>query len=402
MKILVVNCGSSSIKYKLIRMPKEELMVSGLLERIGESEGRLTQTIGEHQRTIDCRIEDHRAGMQFIVETLLADEHRPIRDISEIVGVGHRVVHGGEQFVQSVLIDDEVIAAIDAVKDLAPLHNPPNLTGIRAAKELLPNVPHVAVFDTSFHQTMPDYAYLYALPYNLYKDHQIRRYGFHGTSHRYVAGKTAKVMGRKLEEINIITCHLGNGCSMTAIRRGKSIDTSMGMTPLEGLVMGTRCGDIDPAITFFLSDVAGMDLAAIDRVYNKKSGLLGLSGTSNDMRDIVDQSRNGNDRCRLALEIFVYRVRKYIGSYMAALGRTDAVTFCGGIGENAVFVRKLICQELEPLGIRLDDVRNNDAAAHRGFISTEDSPVKLVVIRTNEEIMIARDTAAVAFGIKAE
>ena len=402
MKVLVVNCGNSSIKYRLIDMRDEKLLVKGLLERIGEAGSNLTQEIDDDRRTFQRDIADHHAGFGFIIEELLADEHCPIRDISEIAAVGHRVVHGAERFVESVLIDGEVIKGIEDVQSLAPLHNPPNLTGIRAARELLPGVPHVAVFDTAFHQTMPDYAFMYALPYELYSKHRIRRYGFHGTSHRYVTDKAAKALHKDVHEANLITCHLGNGCSMAAVRGGKSVDTTMGLTPLEGLVMGTRCGDIDPAITFFLAQRAGMELANIDAIYNKKSGLLGISGSSNDMRDIAGKAAKGDDRARLALEMFAYRVRKYIGAYLAALGRTDAVVFAGGIGENSAIQRQLICQGLEGLGIKFDKGRNGDPAAHGGFFSTDDSPVKLMVIPTNEEIMIARDTVTVAFGAAAK
>ncbi len=398
MNILVVNCGSSSIKYRLIDMSNEKLLAKGLLERIGERTSVLTQEINEHKRTVEGAIADHDAGMRFLMDSLLSDEKCPIKDISEIAAVGHRVVHGAEAFVASVRIDEKVIRAIEDVQELAPLHNPPNLTGIRAAMKLMPDVPQVAVFDTSFHQTMPDYAFMYPLPYAYYREHRIRRYGFHGTSHRYVTDKAAKVLGKPVGETNVITCHLGNGCSMAAVRGGKSVDTTMGLTPLEGLMMGTRCGDVDPAITFFLSRNMGMTLDEIDKVYNKKSGLLGISETSNDMRDISGKAKDGDARARLALEMFTYRVRKYIGAYMAVLGRTDAVVFAGGIGENCAIARQLICQGLEGLGIRFDPKRNENPKASRGLVSTDDSTVKLIVILTNEEIMIARDTVAVAFG----
>ena len=400
MKVLVVNCGSSSIKYRLFDMPQEKLLAKGLLERIGERSSLLTQEIDSDKRTVECNIADHDSGMEFIVKTLLSDAHCPIRDVTEIAAVGHRVVHGAERFVQSVLIEESVIKGIEDVQGLAPLHNPPNLMGIRAAIRLLPGVPQVAVFDTAFHQTMPDYAFMYALPYEFYRKHRIRRYGFHGTSHRYVTDKAAKVLGKDVSQVNLITCHLGNGCSMAAVRGGKSVDTTMGLTPLEGLIMGTRCGDIDPAITFFLAEHAGLDLAKIDQIYNKKSGLLGVSESSNDMRDIADKASKGDPRARLALQMFTYRIRKYIGAYMAVLGRTDAVVFAGGIGENCAIGRQLICEGLEGLGIKFDPVRNQNPKACRGLVSTDDSPVKLIVILTNEEIMIARDTVAVAFGSK--
>ena len=400
-KVLVVNCGSSSIKYRLIEMPDETLLAKGLLERIGESSSRLTQEIGDRKRAVDGCVADHEAGFELIVRTLLADERCPIDDLSEIAAVGHRVVHGGERFVASALLDDEVIGAIEEVQDLAPLHNRPNLAGIRAAQKRLPHVPHVAVFDTAFHQTMPEQAYLYALPSRLYSRHRIRRYGFHGTSHRYVVDKAARALGKRPDEVNLITCHLGNGCSMTAVERGKSIDTTMGMTPLEGLVMGTRCGDIDPAITFFLVEQAGLSLKEIDRIYNKESGLLGLSETSNDMRDIVDKAHAGDRHARLALNKFAYRVRKYIGAYFAVLGGADAILFGGGIGENAPEIRSRTCKDLAWAGVKLDNERNRHLAQNEMRISADDSPVEVWVIPVDEGAVIASETAKLLNGRQA-
>jgi len=398
MKILVVNCGSSSIKYQLLEMATEEVLAQGLLERVGLPEGILTHKQGKEQKQVRRAVRNHEAGMQLIVETLTSGPDSPIRNVAEISAVGHRVVHGGEDFVQSVLVTDPVIRVIERNQDLAPLHNPPNLTGLRAAMKLLPGVPNVAVFDTAFHQTVPEHAYTYALPHEFYTKHRIRRYGFHGTSHRYVALQAAKLLGKPPQKANLITVHLGNGCSMTAVREGKSVDTSMGMTPLEGLVMGTRSGDIDPAIPFFLASKLGVDLTAIDGTLNKKSGLLGVSGVSSDMREIIAAADQGNARATLALRIFAYRVKKYIGAYAAALGQLDAVVFTGGIGENCVPVRAMSCENLGTLGIEIDQEKNRSVAGTDADISTASSRVRVLVVRTNEELMIARDTRAVVEG----
>ena len=397
MKVLVVNCGSSSIKYQLIEMDTETVLAQGLLERIGQNDARLTQRQRDDRKVIDKPVPDHDQGMTLIFESLTHNEYGPLRDTGEIDAVGHRVVHGGEDFIASVLVDDEVIEAITRNQDLAPLHNPPNLTGIHAVTKLLPGVPNVAVFDTAFHQTIPSHAYTYALPYEFYTKHRIRRYGFHGTSHRYVAACAVEVLGKKPEDVNLITVHLGNGCSITAVRGGKSVDTSMGLTPLEGLVMGTRCGDIDPAIIFFLAQIDGMDLATIDQTVNKKSGLLGISGVSNDMREVIDAADAGNERAQLALRIFAYRVRKYVGAYYAALGRLDAIVFTGGIGENSDRIRTMSLEGMEPLGIVVNESKNADARKLGPDVSTADARVRVLVIPTNEELMIARDTVKVAF-----
>ena len=395
MLVLVINCGSSSIKYQLFRTKDFSVPAKGLLERIGEADSALHHEAGGAKHTLKRHIGDHAAGLALILQTLVDPSLGVMKSIAEIKAVGHRVVHGGEKFVESTLVTDEVIDAIKRFSDLAPLHNPPNLTGILAARTAMPDVPHVAVFDTAFHQTMPREAFTYALPYELYEKYGVRRYGFHGTSHRYVTLRAAEMLGRPLDDTNVITCHLGNGCSITAVRGGKSVDTSMGLTPLEGVVMGTRSGDIDPAITFFLAD-KGYTIDQINAMYNKKSGLLGLSGVSNDMRSVKEASDKQNDCAALALEVFAYRVKKYIGAYKATLGRVDAVVFTGGIGENAMFMREMITRGLEPLGIAIDVAKNAGTRAKAADISTPESPTRILVIPTNEEKMIAEDTKVIA------
>jgi acetate kinase len=395
MKVLVVNCGSSSIKYQLLEMDTEQVLAQGLLERIGLPKGVLTHRRDGGKEKISVAVPDHESGMELIVKTLTGGESPVIRAISEIAAVGHRVVHGGEDFVESVLVTNEVIRVVERNCDLAPLHNPPNLTGIRAAMKLLPGVPNVAVFDTAFHQTVPEHAYVYALPYELYSRHRVRRYGFHGTSHRYVTLQAAKLLGKRPDEADLITVHLGNGCSMTAVKAGRSVDTSMGLTPLEGLVMGTRSGDIDPAIVFFLARKENIGLAQVDDMLNKRSGLLGVSGVSSDMREVVAAAESGNARAKLALEIFAYRVKKYIGAYAAALGRLDAVVFTGGIGENCAAVRAKACENLDAIGIRIDPARNDSPGAGDVDVSMRQSRVRVLVIPTNEELMIARDVVSV-------
>jgi len=392
MKILVINCGSSSIKYQFLGMEKEEKLAEGLIEKIGEAHPFLSHQTGKGiiRREVDAP--NHRQGLRLIIDLLLEGSEGVIKDLSEISAVGHRVVHGGDAFIESTLIDGEVMQTIKRCATLAPLHNPPNLAGIEAAMDLLPNVPQVAVFDTAFHQTMPEEAYVYPLPYEFYEKYGIRRYGFHGTSHRYVAQRAAQILGKDLRDLKIITCHLGNGCSITAVDRGKSVDTSMGFTPLEGLPMGTRCGDIDPSIIFFIAEKENLSFAEVNNILNRKSGLLGISGISNDVREIRREAERGNYRARLALEILAYRVKKYIGAYAAVLGGVDAIVFTAGIGENAGYVRSRICQGLEFLGIQLDENRNKDPVKWRGIISAENSQVKVLVIPTREELMIARDT----------
>lgn len=393
LNILVVNCGSSTVKYQLFRMEDEdryEVMAKGIVERIGISGSRLEHHSGSRDFVDERPIANHRVALELVITALTSGEACVLSSVREIDAVGHRVVHGGEKFTGSALITEEVLAAIRACADLAPLHNPPNILGIEACQELMPGVPQVAVFDTAFHGTLPEYAYIYAIPYEYYEKYRIRRYGFHGTSHRYVAERAAKMMGRDLAELRLITCHMGSGVSFAAIRYGKSIDTSMGFTPLEGLVMGTRCGDIDPAIVFFLMEKEGLSAKQVEEILNKKSGVLGISGISSDTRDIEDAALH-NHRARLTLEIIAYRAKKYIGAYYAILGGLDGLVFTAGIGENSPYIRKSICSGLEHLGIFIDDERNT-VRRKEAFISRDDSPVKVMVIPTNEELMIARDT----------
>ncbi|RKY74979.1 MAG: acetate kinase [Candidatus Latescibacterota bacterium] len=393
MNILVLNCGSSSIKYKLFDMPDGGELAGGLLERIGEETSLLSHRAGGRKVRVEGKVADHREGLKWVVEALLHPEHGTIGGPSEIDAVGHRVVHGGERFTGSVLITPEVLDAVREFISLAPLHNPPNLMGIEAARELLPDVPQVAVFDTAFHGTMPRYAYLYAIPYEYYENYHIRRYGFHGTSHRYVTLRAAQILGRPSEELKLITCHLGNGCSMAAVKGGRSVDTSMGFTPLEGLVMGTRSGDVDPAVIPFLARAEGMSADEVEEVLNKRSGLLGLSGVSNDMREVERASEAGDERAKVALEVFAYRVKKYIGAYVAVLGGLDALVFTAGIGENSYKMREMICEGLEVFGIALDHERNRRTVGRKeGDISREGSPVRVLVVPTDEELLIAKDT----------
>ncbi len=391
MRVLVVNCGSSSIKYQLYEMPDKRVISKGLVERIGEDNAALEHHDAGEDHRLERPIADHEEGMALILETLTGS-NGALESAEELDAIGHRVVHGGEEFTGSVLITPEVIASIERFADLAPLHNPPNLTGIRAAMSALPHVPQVACFDTAFHATIPEVAYTYALPYQLYEKFGIRRYGFHGTSHRYVARRAAKLLDIDKYAINCITVHLGNGCSMAAVKAGRSVDTSMGLTPLEGLVMGTRTGDFDPAILFYLAD-RGYDMASLNKLCNKQSGLLGISGESNDMRTLLEQSEQGGERAKLAIDVFCYRIKKYIGMYTAVLGRVDAIVFTGGIGENAAAVRAAACGELEPMGIALDAELNERTVARReGPISTPQSRTALLVIPTDEEAAIADDT----------
>jgi acetate kinase len=397
--ILVINCGSSSIKYSLFRMAGGEsgdLLASGIVERIGQAESRLRHTACGRETKRPAPAPDHRAAFNLVVEALVRGEGAVLRRLEDLDAVGHRVVHAAERFTGSVRITAEVLAALDACVPLAPLHNPPNLVGVRTAMEMLPGVPHVAVFDTAFHQTIPPEAYLYAIPYDLYEKHGIRRYGFHGTSHRYVSLRAAAMLGRPAAEVNCITAHLGNGCSITAVQGGTSVDTSMGLTPLEGLVMGTRSGDLDPAVIFHLARTLGLGVDRLDDLLNRESGLLGLSGVSNDMREVQAAADGGNGRARLALAIFCRRLRKYVGAYTAVLGRVDALVFTGGIGENSAPIREWTCRGLGPLGYRLDAEKN--AAPGRGErdVAAADSPSRILVIPTDEEAMIARDTARIA------
>jgi acetate kinase len=395
MKVLVVNSGSSSVKYHLYQMPQTEVLAKGLVDRIGEEDSELSLFYHSKTRTIPAKVEDVGGAMELILKTLVSNEVGVLQKISEIDAVGHRVVHGGEEFTGSVVINENVIASIEKFADLAPLHNPPNLAGIRAAQHHLPNATQVACFDTAFHATIPKVAYMYALPYELYEKYGIRRYGFHGISHRYVARRAAALMGRGKYDINAITCHLGNGCSITAVKNGHSVDTSMGLTPLEGVPMGTRSGDLDPAIIFFLEE-KGYDVETLNDICNKQSGLLGLSGVSNDMRDLEESASKGNERAKLAIDVFCYRIKKYIGAYAAILDTVDAVVFTGGIGENAVLMREKICDAVSQIGLELDRKANETAVAKEAEVSTEDSEVKVFVIPTNEQVAIANDTYELA------
>lgn len=398
LKVLVINCGSSSIKYEIFEMPACTSLAGGLLERIGEPMARLVHRAGARTVEVERTVPTHREGLALVISALTEGEAAVIAGVSEIGAVGHRVVHGAEDFVASCLITDEVVQHIEACQDLAPLHNPPNLLGIRTAQALMPDTPQVAVFDTAFHQTMPRRAYVYALPYELYERDRIRRYGFHGTSHRYVTMRAAEVLGKPLAETNLITCHLGNGCSVTAVRDGKSVDSSLGMTPLEGLVMGTRSGDLDAGVVLHLLDAKGMSPAEVNTLLNKKSGLLGVSGVSNDMRAVKAAADGGNARAQLAIDLFCYRLKKYIGAYVAALGRVDAVVFTGGIGENAAFIREQTCAGLEALGVVLDAAANGCVAGDAVDVAAARSAVRILVIKTDEEALIARDAWAIGCG----
>lgn len=392
MKILVINCGSSSLKYQLIDMETEELMAKGLVERIGIEGSRIKhETIGKEKKTIETPMQDHKRALELVMESLTNEEYGAIKSLDEIDAVGHRVVHGGEDFAQSVIIDEKVLKGIEDNVEIAPLHNPPNIMGIKACQRLLPNVKQVAVFDTAFHQTMPAESYIYALPYEYYEKYKIRRFGFHGTSHKYITNRAAEMLGKDVNEVNLITCHLGNGSSICAVKNGKSIDTSMGFTPLEGLAMGTRCGDLDPAILPFLMEKENLSTDEINTLINKKSGVLGISGVSSDFRDIEAARDEGNKRAKLALDIFEKRVRGYIGSYMTELDHVDAIVFTAGVGENSIEMRESIVNGLKSLGIKIDPERNNVRGEDK-LISADDSSIKFFVIPTNEELMIARDT----------
>ena len=398
MNVLVVNCGSSSIKYSLFRMRdggSGAVLASGIVEKIGEDASRIHHKAGQTQEAREVRAPDHQTAFGLMLRALSEGPAAVIAAPGDIDAVGHRCVHGAERFTESTRIDGEVLKAIEACVPLAPLHNPPNLVGIRAAMAAMPGVPQVAVFDTAFHQTLAPHAFLYAIPYDLYAEHRIRRYGFHGTSHRYVTEAAAALLGRPLAEANLITAHLGNGCSVTAVAGGKSVDTSMGMTPLEGLVMGTRSGDVDPALVFHLMRTLGMTADDVDNLLNRRSGLVGLSGVSNDMREVLRSAAEGNRRADLAIDIFCYRLKKYVGAYTAVLGRVDALVFTGGIGENAAPIRERTCRGLEAIGYALDPAKN--AAPDRGprDLATKDSPRRILVIPTDEETMIARDTARI-------
>ncbi len=392
MKILVLNCGSSSLKYQLIDSDTEDVLAKGLCERIGIDGSKLKhQPCGKEDVIFNDYMEDHTVAVKMVIDALLNPEYGVVKSASEINAVGHRVVHGGEYFASSVVITPEVKEAIEKCCELAPLHNPANLIGINACEKIMPGVPQVAVFDTAFHQTMPERAFLYALPYEYYEKYKIRRYGFHGTSHKYVSEEAAKMINRPLDETKIITCHLGNGGSICAVRNGLSIDTSMGFTPLEGLVMGTRAGDVDTAAITFLMEKENLTPCEMDNILNKKSGVLGISGVSSDFRDIEGARDEGNSRAEIALDIFAYRVAKYIGEYAAAMNGVDAIVFTAGLGENSGSTRRLICDYLGFLGVHIDSY-NNTLRGKAIEISAPDSRIRVLVIPTNEELVIARDT----------
>lgn len=392
MKIFVVNCGSSSIKYQLIDMKDESVIAKGLVERIGIEGSVLTHTpAGKDKVRLESAIPDHVDGIKKVLAALVDPNHGVIKSMDEIDAVGHRVVHGGEIFNESVVITDEVLKQIEDLSDMAPLHQPANVAGIRACQKLMPNTPQVAVFDTAFHQTMPPVAYMFGVKYEEYKDYGIRKYGFHGTSHKYVSGVAAKMLGKDIKDTKIITCHLGNGSSITAIDGGKSVDTSMGFTPLDGVLMGTRTGSIDPAVVPVLMQKKGLDAAGVDKYMNKECGVLGVSGVSSDFRDLEDAAAKGNERAKLALDMFCYQVKRYIGAYAAAMGGVDAIVFTAGVGENGIHTRQQVCSGLEFLGVKLDADRNN-VRGKATEISAADSKVKVFLIPTNEELAIAQDT----------
>ena len=398
MKVLVINCGSSSLKYQVLEMETEELLCKGLVERIGIDGSVIKhEKIGMDKWVLETPMKDHKDAIGHVLNALTDPEHGVAKSMDEIGAVGHRVVHAGEKYAGSVLITDDVIKALEECIDLAPLHNPANLQGIAACKALMPNTPMVGVFDTAFHQTMPAESYLYALPYEYYTKYGVRRYGFHGTSHRYVSLKAAEMLGKKPEDLKIITCHLGNGASLSAVCGCKVFDTSMGFTPVAGLVMGTRCGDIDPAILGYVAAKEGKDLAAMDKVINKESGVYGLSGVSSDFRDVENAANEGNEQAATALKVYAHRVKSYIGAYMAEMNGCDAIVFTAGLGENGITMRKAICENMENLGIELCDERNN-VRGKDTIISKDSSKVKILLIPTNEELMIAKDTYEIVTG----
>jgi acetate kinase len=394
MKILVINCGSSSLKYQLINMENEECLALGLVERIGIEGSKLTQKANSEKYIIEEAMQDHTDAIRLVLGALVDAKHGVIKELSEIGAVGHRIVHGGEKYASSVVVNDEVMKNLKECSKLAPLHNPANIIGINACKALMPSTPMVAVFDTAFHQTMPEVAYIYPLPYELYTNNGVRKYGFHGTSHKYVSDKAAEMMGKDIKDLKLITCHLGNGSSISAIKNGKSVETSMGFTPLEGIAMGTRCGSIDPAIIIYIMQELNLTIDEVNDLMNKKSGVLGISGVSSDFRDIEKAAwEEGNHRAQLALDIFTYKVKKFIGSYAAVMGGVDAIVFTAGLGENSPETREDVCAGLEFLGAVLDKSKNK-VRGKAVELNTVDSKTKIFVIPTNEELVIARDTEA--------
>lgn len=395
MNVLVINCGSSSLKYQLIDMNTESALATGLVERIGLEGANLTQkSEGKEKYEIIEPMKDHQVAVNLVLNALLDEKYGVIKSIDEINAVGHRIVHGGEKYAESALVTDQVMRDLEECSKLAPLHNPAHIIGIKACQKSMPNTPMVVVFDTAFHQTMPESSYMYALPYELYEKEHIRKYGFHGTSHKYVSAKVAEVMGKNIEDLKIITCHLGNGASIAAIKDGKCLDTSMGFTPLDGLVMGSRCGSIDPAVVTYLIDELGYTAQEVNTLMNKKSGILGVSGVTSDFRDVEAAAEKGSKEAQIALDLFRKSVKKYIGSYIAEMNGCDVIVFTAGVGENSIIERGAICRGLEFLGIELDEERNN-IRAKVAEISKEGSRIKLFVIPTNEELMIAKDTASI-------
>ena len=392
MIVLVVNCGSSSLKYQLVNMDNEEVMAKGLVEKIGLPDSQLTHKWNGQKKEIKQSIPDHQVAVKLVLDILTDAECGVIKSMDAIDAVGHRVVHGGEEFAASTLITDEVMKALEKCSAMAPLHNPPNIIGINACKAIMPGVPQVGVFDTAFHQTMPDYAYMYGLPYEMYKKYGVRRYGFHGTSHRYVSRRACEILGVPYEDQKIITAHVGNGGSITAIKNGKSVDTSMGLTPVEGLLMGTRCGDVDAGALSFIMDKEGMDGAGLSDLINKRSGVAGLSGISSDMREIEAAVAAGNPRAIMTLNVYNYRIKKYIGAYAAAMGGCDILVWTGGVGENQWATRRAVCENMEYMGMKIDVEKNEGMRGEEMVISTPDSKVTIIVVPTDEEFMIAADT----------
>ncbi|MCI5884577.1 MAG: acetate kinase [Clostridiales bacterium] len=395
MKILVVNCGSSSLKYQVLDMTDESLICKGLVERIGIEGSILTHSkIGADKFVLEVPMKDHKDAISHVIEAIQDKDHGVITDMSEIGAVGHRVAHGGEKFAESVLITDEVLAAIEDCVELAPLHNPANILGIKACMDLMPGTPEVAAFDTAFHQSMPAESYIYSIPYKYYEQYGLRRYGFHGTSHKYVAEVAADMLDKSIEDLKIITCHLGNGASIAAVKGGRSVDTSMGFTPLAGLAMGTRSGDIDPAIISYICKKEGITVDEMNSVLNKESGVYGMSGISSDMRDIKSAAAEGNERAQLTLDVYAHKIKAFIGAYIAEMNGVDAIVFTAGIGENDPVTRANVCRDMDALGIILDPEKNE--TREQSVISADDSKVKVLLIPTNEELMIARDTLAIA------
>ena len=393
MNILVINCGSSSLKYQLIDMEEKKVLAKGLAERIGIEGGRVKyEAAGKDEIVIEEKLADHKAALKIVLDSLQHPEYGAVKSLDEIDAVGHRVVHGGESFAHSVIIDEKVMKAINDNVEIAPLHNPPNIIGIEACKEIMGDVPMVAVFDTAFHQSIPALNYIYALPYEYYEKYKVRRYGFHGTSHQYITERAADMLGKKLDEVNLITCHLGNGSSISAVVGGKCYDTTMGFTPLEGLAMGTRTGDMDPAIVPFIMDKENLSTEEMSNVMNKKSGVLGISGVSSDFRDLEEAAEKGNDRAQLALDIFENRVRKYIGAYLTEMDHCDGIIFTAGVGENSITTRERVVGGLTSLGVKIDSDKNN-MRGKEAVISTDDSSIPVLVIPTNEELKIAMETA---------